>query len=87
MDLADLVRQVPPWALWLEVGLGWMGLLAVIERLRQGRTPVVLAFLGASCLAFGCCGLVLRVLGPSAHSPIEAARAATVETASAGSLP
>jgi hypothetical protein len=70
-DLTDIVRQVPPWALWLELGLGWMGMLAVLERLRMGRAPVLLTLLGASCMAFGACGLALRLIDPTMQSPLE----------------
>ena len=75
MELADLVRQVPPWALWLEMGLGWIGLLAVAERVHQGRTPVPLTALVAACVAFGGCGLLLRAVDPAFTRPDQSSAA------------
>lgn len=69
-ELTDLVRQVPPWALWGEVGVGWIGLVAVVERLRMGRTPLLLTLFGASCLAFGAGGLALQALDPAIRAPV-----------------
>lgn len=64
MDLFDhldaVVRVVPPWALWTEVAIGLVGLVAAYEQLRIRRTPVGLVVLGTGCLVYGALGLAVR---------------------------
>lgn len=58
--LCAVVRVVPTWALWTEVAIGLVGLVAAYEQARIRRKPIGLVVLGAGCLAYGMLGLTVR---------------------------